>query len=72
MKRRVKYPSPDHVDLMNLRSRAGLTQIEAAELCMVSLRTYGAYENQETRMPPAVFEWFKHRVASIAPVAIQP
>lgn len=45
--------------LKRLRTRAGLTQTEAARLIYSKLRTWQAWEGEEARMHPGLAELFR-------------
>lgn len=57
----ARNPSPD--EIRALRSQAGLTQTEAAELLYSGLRTWQQWEAGTRKMHPAFLELFKIKIS---------
>jgi len=53
-----RWPSPAAAEIAAARTAAGLTQREAADLVMSSLRSWEEWEAGRTRMPPVAWAWF--------------
>lgn len=59
--RRAKCPSPD--EIKTARAAAGLTQMQAAELVHVDLRTWQKWEGEEREINLAAWELFRLKIA---------
>lgn len=51
--------------IRDARARANLTQLQAAVVCYVSLRTWIRWEQGDSRMPEAAWELFLIRTTSL-------
>ncbi len=53
--------SPNHEDVKKARKDAGLTQRQAGEMCGVDIRVFRRWEDGDSRMPYAAWQWFTLR-----------
>jgi hypothetical protein len=67
LKRQAKNPKP--VEILAARRAFGLTQQAAADLALSKKRTWAGWEAGETKMHPAIWRWFLHQTADLAPIA---
>ena len=56
---------PAPTDIKEARLNASLTQLQASVLIFVSHRVWQSWENGETAMHPAFFEFFKHKALTL-------
>lgn len=53
---------PTSTDVFQLRTRAGLSQQTAAELCMTTRGTWANWERGRRKMPALTWRWFQERL----------
>ncbi|EQD35296.1 hypothetical protein B1A_18361 [mine drainage metagenome] len=56
---RSRWRSPSPATLKTLRRKAGLTQVQAAALCLSAPRSWQDWESGRRRMHPAIFRVFE-------------
>jgi DNA-binding transcriptional regulator YiaG len=58
--------------LRGLREEAKITEVEAAALCLASLRTWHAWESGREPMPPSLYRLFFEKLADSYPIESRP
>ena len=68
MKRQAVARHPEPEQIRALREQLEMTQTEAAAVAESSLRTWAAWEGGESKMHPAIWNWFQHEAKRLQPI----